>query len=263
MNQIIKVVAVNYLNTQPFLRGLEKSELSKIIDLSAETPAVCAEKLMSGQADIGLIPVASIPAIPNAQIISDFCIGCDNEVGTVALFSNSPIQEIEEIILDYQSRTSVELLKLLVKDFWKKQVRYIKGKPGYEKTAKQGQGVLVIGDRAMDLEEKYSYKYDLGAAWKQHTGLPFVFATWVSTTKLSERFIDQFNHSLAQGLTMIPEIIKTMDSRPHFGLEKYYRENISFDLTPSKRQALQLFMKSLGYNLDEKLFRPMALGNQS
>ena len=265
MRDKIKVVAVSYLNTKPFLKGLENAEVKNEIELSVATPAICAEALIEGKAAIGLVPVAMIPKIPNAKIISDYCIGCDGQVGTVALFSNDPIDNINEIILDYQSRTSVQLLKILMNDYWKKNdggsnhpIQYRLGEKGYETGAKNGQGVLVIGDRAMDLDHHYQYKYDLGSAWKAHTGLPFVFAAWVSTKELPSAFIDAFNIGLTKGLDMIPELIQTLDQRPHFSLEKYYREYISFELDEKKLSALALFMKSLGVNISNNIFLSVA-----
>ena len=111
-----KVSAVSYLNTIPFIYGLKNSPIFDQIELSLDYPALCADKLLNNQVDIGLIPVATIPKIKNAQIISDYCIGSDGKVDTVCLYSNVPILEIESIALDYQSRTSIELLKLLLNE---------------------------------------------------------------------------------------------------------------------------------------------------
>jgi len=260
MKEKTKLVAVSYLNTKPFLEGLKGGGLNKELDIEVATPSDCAAKLISGEASIGLVPVAAIPNIPNAKIISDYCIGCYGEVGTVALFSNDPIESIESIVLDYQSRTSVQLLKLLVKDYWKKEVDYIQGEAGYENNCEKGQGILVIGDRAMDLKGKYKFKFDLGDVWKKHTNLPFVFAAWVATKPLDELFVGQFNLSLSMGLSQIPKLIKQLDNRPHFSLNKYYQIYLSFDLDTQKIKALELFLGQLGYEMKEGLIRPLEIG---
>jgi len=260
MKDKMKLVAVNYLNTKPFLTGIQEGGLAKMLEVKVATPAECAEKLINGDAAIGLVPVAAIPSIPNAKIISDYCIGCEGEVGTVALFSNVSIDSIESIVLDYQSRTSVQLLKLLIKEYWQKEVEYINGQAGYEFNCDINQGVLVIGDRAMDLKSKYKFKYDLGDIWKKHTNLPFVFAAWVATEDLDELFIDQFNMSMSLGLTQIPKLIKELDIRPHFSLNKYYQIYLSFDLDDQKIRALDLFLGKLGYERKEGLIRPLQIG---
>ncbi len=116
------VSAVSYINTKPFLHGLELSSVRNKILLTQETPAQCAQKLLSNEIDIGLVPVAVIPLLKNPQIVSPFCIGSNGVVKTVCLFSEVPLEEINTIYLDYQSRTSVLLVQLLMKEYWKKEV---------------------------------------------------------------------------------------------------------------------------------------------
>ena len=111
---MIKVSAVSYLNTIPFIYGLRNSELMQQIDLYIDCPSVCADKLINNQVDIGLVPVVILDQLNNPKIISDYCIGANGPVDTVCIYSDVPIEEIESIYLDYQSRTSVELLKILL-----------------------------------------------------------------------------------------------------------------------------------------------------
>ena len=112
----------------------------------------------------------------------------------------------------------------------------------------------------MDLESTYKYKYDLGEVWKRHTRLPFVFAAWVSTKEISSDFIERFNASLAIGLDAIPQIIAALDHRAHFSLAKYYNEYLSFDLDKEKIKALDSFLNKLGFQLAERMVRPLELG---
>ena len=98
---MIKVAAVSYLNTKPLLYGLIKSGLQDEIDLQLNIPSECASKLVAGEVDMGLVPVAIIPEIKGARIISDFCIGTVGTVKTVCIFSQCPIEEIEHLYLDY------------------------------------------------------------------------------------------------------------------------------------------------------------------
>ena len=107
---MIKVSCVSYLNSQPFIYGLKNNSIINEIELSLDVPSVCAEKILSGKADIGLIPVAVIPQLKESHIISDYCIGADGKVETVLLLSDVPLEKIKSILLDYQSRTSVLLL---------------------------------------------------------------------------------------------------------------------------------------------------------
>jgi chorismate dehydratase len=101
----IKVGAVSYLNTKPLLYGVKRSGLMDKIELIEEYPAKIAQMLLDNQIDVGLVPVAIIPKLKEAYIITDFCIGAEGEVASVCLFSEVPVEEIETVILDYQSRT--------------------------------------------------------------------------------------------------------------------------------------------------------------
>ena len=119
-----KVSAVSYLNTVPFIHGLKQSELIHNIDLQLDYPSICADKLINGTVDFALVPVVVIPKL-QAHIISDYCIGADGVVDSVCLYSDVPITEIESIGLDYQSRTSVELLRLLLTEYWQNTMKNI------------------------------------------------------------------------------------------------------------------------------------------
>ena len=118
MNKI-RVSAVSYTNTKPFVYGLQHSGILDRIDLSLDIPSDCAAKVISDEADLGLIPVAALLSIPEYHIISDFCIGADGPVDSVFLFSEKPVEEIRSVSLDAQSRTSNGLARVLLKYHWK------------------------------------------------------------------------------------------------------------------------------------------------
>ncbi|MEO8795423.1 MAG: MqnA/MqnD/SBP family protein, partial [Daejeonella sp.] len=118
MNKI-KISAVSYTNTKPFVYGITNSPIIDKVDLSLDIPSTCANKLIDNQVDIGLVPVAALLRIPNYQIITDYCIGADGPVHSVFIFSEKPIAEIKTIRLDEQSRTSNNLALVLLKNYWK------------------------------------------------------------------------------------------------------------------------------------------------
>ncbi|MBO9660683.1 MAG: hypothetical protein J7527_17810, partial [Chitinophagaceae bacterium] len=100
---------------------------------------------------------------------------------------------------------------------------------------------LVIGDRALEQRKISTYIYDLGSEWRGITGLPFVFAAWVSTKPLPEDFMRDFDAANALGLKHIDEIVK---ANPYdvYDLKKYYTVHLSYDLTPAKRMGLERFL---------------------
>ncbi|MGI8892212.1 MAG: menaquinone biosynthetic enzyme MqnA/MqnD family protein, partial [Bacteroidia bacterium] len=198
--QRVKVSAVSYLNTKPFLYGLENSSVKDFIELSLDIPSVCAEKLINRQAEIGLVPVAAIPLIQDARIVSDFCIGAEGKVKTVNLYSQVPLSEVNKIFLDYQSRTSVLLVKLLAGKYWQIEPEWENASPGFIKEITNTSAGLVIGDRTFSLEGKFPFVYDLAEEWYKFTKLPFVFAAWVANKDLPESFLQAFNEALSFGV---------------------------------------------------------------
>lgn len=258
VNGKYKLTAVSYLNTKPLLYGIFKSDIAKKIDLQLDMPSVCAQKLKDGKADLGLVPVAAIPELETPHIISNYCIGTVGAVKTVCLYGARPIEEWTAVYLDYQSRTSVELTKLLLKDYWKLNPILLPAQPGYESEISGSIGGLVIGDRTVGLDKKFPYVYDLGEAWMAHTGLPFVFAAWVSNRPLDAAFIAEFNASLLLGVAAIPELIYLIPSpQPGFDLQEYYTKYISYRLDDAKRKALSLFLSLISRKEQPTVFRSL------
>jgi len=246
MEKRIKISAVSYLNTKPLIWGLSNHPIMEQIDLSLDIPSVCASKLKNKEVDLAFAPVAVIPSLETPNIVSDFCISCTGRVKTVCLFSDVPVEEIKEIYLDYQSRTSVQLLKILLKDYWKINPELLDSKSGYEHKIKDQTAALVIGDRAIDISKNHKYVYDLGECWKALHDLPFVFASWISLDALPTTFINAFNDAMQLGLDNRQKIIKDFSvSYPNFDIKKYLYQYIEYDLSPLKKSALKLFLSSM------------------
>jgi chorismate dehydratase len=240
----IRVAAVSYLNTKPLIYGFEKGMMHDEIELLTDFPASIADMLIRDEVDISLVPVATIPSLKEYYIITDYCIGTIEEVASVCLFSDVPMAEIKTILLDYQSRSSVGLLKVLLKDFWKINVELVSGDACYEEKISGNTAGLVIGDRAFIQRKKRKYIYDLGTAWKEMTGLPFVFAAWISNKQLPDEFVKNFNKATGEGFNHLPEIIAA-NRYEHYDLKKYYTENISFNLDEEKRRGLEEYLRRL------------------
>jgi chorismate dehydratase len=236
----IRLSAVSYLNTKPFLYGIQNSQelLQYISELKTDIPSVCATKLMSGEADLGLIPVAVIPELPSPFIVSDYCIGAEGPVHTVMLYSRKPLDEVKKIYLDYQSKTSVKLVQVLAKDWWKISPEFIPAKIGFENTFEEA--AVVIGDRTFELNGKFPFEYDLSEEWKKMTGLPFVFACWVSNKPLEKEFTIVFNEALKTGISAIEEVAR-INAIKGIDLKEYFQKYISYDFTSEKKKALNLF----------------------
>jgi len=239
-----RIGAVSYLNTRPLLLGMEQSPFKERIDLVKSYPAQIAQALLDDTIDIGLVPVAIMPLLKNPQIVSKYVIGAEREVASVALFSQVPMDQIEKVYLDYQSRTSVALAKILLKQHWKKEVEFLIATEGYINEISGKTAGIIIGDRALASLNHFEHIYDLGLAWKAHTGLPFVFAAWVANKTIPSEFMEAFDVANGYGLTHLDEVIALIPtSEQVYDLHKYYTENISYTLTEEKKKGLESFLK--------------------
>ena len=242
-----KVSVVSYLNTIPFIYGLKNSPIFDQIELSLNFPSLCSDKLIRGEVDIALVPVVVLPQLENPHIFSNYCIGANGKVGTVCLYSDVPITEIESIALDYQSRTSVELLRLLLTEYWQLNPELKKSKQGFEEDIKENHAALVIGDRAFALNAKHKFIYDLSAIWKEMTDLPFVFAAWVANTQLPQNFITTFNKAIEKGLSDIDKALAQEGSNYSNceNAEDYLNNKISYSLDSEKQKGMELFLSKI------------------
>ena len=239
------MAAVSYLNTKPLLFGLRTSPIIKEIELVEDYPAKIAQLLIEDKVDIGLIPVAATLRLPTWHLQTNYCIGCDGPVASVCLFSEVPLEQIEYVLLDYQSRTSVNLARILLLDYWQKSVTLIDATgEDYRSEIKGTTAGVVIGDRALEQRLCSKYIYDLGEAWKEHTGLPFVFAAWISNKVLPSSFVQEFNSALGEGFDHLNEIVEQA-AFSAYDLKTYFTKNISYNLDEKKAEALQLFLSKI------------------
>ena len=240
----LRLSMVSYINAKPFQLGLEQSGLINEIELLLEVPSESARKLQEREVDIALVPAASLREIPNAEIITNFCISANGEVASVGLFAELPVEELTHIYLDYQSRTSVQLLKILLHEYWQKDVTFIKAYPGYENEIKGTTGGLIIGDRAIQQKGDFQFSYDLAAYWKAHTDLPFVFAVWVAHQSIDTAFEKRLEEAFKLGMTQKERVIDfyRKEYEQYLDVEHYFEENIEYQLNPDKLRALDLFL---------------------
>lgn len=239
----IRVGIVSYLNTRPLIYGLKLSPIASQVELIEENPARLAEMLKHDEIDLGLIPVAAIPELKESHLAGQYCIGTEGEAASVCLFSEVPLGQIKKVYLDYQSRTSVELLKWIMREYWGIHPEIIQAvDEDYRKEIKDNTAGLVIGDRAFEQRKLSTFFYDLGAEWKKITGLPFVFAAWVSNKKLPDEFLKLFDEANSVGLGHIDEIVA---SHPFdlYDLKKYYTLHLNYRLDERKQKAMEYFLE--------------------
>ena len=238
----MKVCSVSYLNSIPFVYGLEKSGIE--INLSLEIPSVCGQKLLNNEVDLALLPVVVIPNLDYADIVSPYCISSDGVVQTVCLFSEVPLEQIDTILLDYHSMTSNALVKILCKHFWQIKPKFKISDVDFESNIKGNTAGVIIGDRAYNYRDNFPYVYDLSEAWKKFSGLPFVFACWVSNKPLDSSFKKAFSSALEYGISNLDLAFSEKSDAFDTKIDKmkYLKEVINYDLNDEKRKSMQIFL---------------------
>ncbi len=231
----VRVSAVSYTNTLPFLQGVKASSVMEMIELSVDYPAECARKVITNEADLGIIPVAALLKVTDPMIITDYCIGSDGAVDSVFIFSDKPIAQIKSLRLDLQSRTSNGLARILLKYYWKNEVDIV-----WEGDA---DAYVLIGDRTFGKKESVPYVYDLGHFWKELTGLPFAYAVWVANKELPGDFVARFNKALAEGVARPKDVITGLPTYPNFDYEFYLTRSLDFNLDDRKREAIAKYLE--------------------
>lgn len=239
-----KVSAVSYVNSYPFVYGLQQKEIARFIKLSLDNPADCSYKLLKNQADIGLVPVVTLLDLDFYKILSEYCIGAVNNVQTVMLYSHSSLEQIDTVYLDGQSRSSNMLCRVLSKNYWKKEIQFIFNTSDELPDLKPKEAAILIGDRVFQTKRGYTYKYDLSKEWNDFTGLPFVFAVWTANKELNPDFQKRFELAIEYGINHMDEAIETLAKEEQKDILKdYYTKNISYIFDKEKEKGMNLFLE--------------------
>lgn len=244
----LRISAVSYLNTLPFVYGIRNSGLLSNYDLQLDIPSECARKFINREVDIALVPAAALANLKAYQLLNDYCIGASGKVKTVLLLSQIPLNEIKTIHLDYHSLTSVNLVKILSKHHWKINPQWINLDELTEMNLVKLESIVAIGDKTFLLEKGFTYVYDLAEEWRNFTQLPFVFACWVAQENVPSDILNNFNAALGWGIQhKLQSIEELFDAKrfPNVDLKEYYEKNIDFIFDESKHIAFELFLKYL------------------
>lgn len=244
----INIALVSYQNTIPFLYGLQHSENKLNVNLLLTPPFKCAENLKNHKADIALIPAIKLLEFSDIHIFSSYCIAASEKVYSVALFSNTPVEQLTKIYLDTDSRTSVELLKILTNEYWLISPEWASlNSFDLLNSLDTNEGCLLIGDKVFQYEDKFTFKYDLAEYWYKHTGTHFVFAVWVAKNIITKQCEESINSALRHGVENIDKAICEYGGTfiPTDKLRSYLNNNIEFEFTKEKKNGLELFLSKV------------------
>jgi predicted solute-binding protein len=245
----LRVSAVSYLNTWPLVWGFLHGPQQGRFDFRFDLPARCAEALAKGEADIGLVPCAEIERM-GLFFLPDVGIACEGAVRSILLFSKVPFEEIRTLAVDSSSRTSVALVRILLRERYGVEPALTAQAPKLDDMMRDSDAALVIGDPALRLEpEKLPWRWlDLGSEWTNWTGLPMVFAAWAGRKEALEQpgVREAFVASWRWGTEHLDEIASRAREERGFEGElarTYLKQHIQFELTPRHLEGLGLFRR--------------------
>ena len=174
----LKLAIVCYVNSLPLSWGFIHNRPKDRFELEFSPPALCADKMAAGSVDIGLIPAIAYQRIPNLRIIPNLSVASKGSVRSVLLVSKVPWSRIRTVALDQSSRTSVALLRILLRMRCQLDPTLYSHEPELASMLRRRDAALLIGDAALTADTAGLYRYDLSEAWREETGKPFVFAFW-------------------------------------------------------------------------------------
>ena len=254
---IPKIGSIDFLNADPLCQKL--AEVESRWEIIADLPSVLANSLRMGDLDVALVPQVEACRNENYKILPGYCISCDGPVGSILLFGDKPWDQLEKVSVDHASNSSVQLLSVL---------RHLDGLSPLElkvgpsnlsalEDQEQGESVLLIGDSALEHAVSSVPRLDLGMMWKERTGLPFVFAFWLSRGPIQDWIVESIRKTAQLGLadrTSIAE--KYCQKNPGIldvpAAVDYLHEKIRYDLGEPQIEAISEFHR-LRCELDNSL----------
>jgi cyclic dehypoxanthinyl futalosine synthase len=180
MSQRLRLIAVSFLNARPITYGIERGLVgAQHFDLRFAEPSRCAAAVAAGEADLGLMPIASYAASSEElRVVPGIAVASRGPVRTVVLVGQVPWEEMTAIALDGASRTSQMLARLLTKERGLHPDFVEVPHDQIANAASGTRGALIIGDLGLQIDGRFRHVYDLGEKWHGLVGLPFVYAVW-------------------------------------------------------------------------------------
>jgi chorismate dehydratase len=252
--------SVNYLNCRPLVYGLG-GENDPLFTLRFDPPSKCAALLEAGEIDLGLIPTIAYADRRGDCIVPGVAIASEGPVASVALFTRAPVSAIRSIALDTSSRTSVALTRILCARRFGIAPSFEPHAPDLPSMLAKHDAALLIGDPALLVDHKALgedvEKMDLGQAWTDMTGLPFVWAFWSGRAgaaspeavsrlqaakragmRVSDALADDYVAGTPQYRALARQYLREhikfdLGDRMLAGLRSYYREAASLGIIPT------------------------------
>jgi chorismate dehydratase len=266
----LRVAAISFLNPAPLLYDFEHdpaaSRLRANYTLHYTSPANCAQQLLNNEADLGLIPIASLT--PDLAIVPGCTIASHHQVRSILLLVKNSgnlstaeaLTRVRSIAADAASRSSIAYARILFQHFHHTHSTIVEQPADAIAMLASADAALLIGDPALlarehpaaiDAAHPGLLWLDLATLWREHTGLPWVAAVWAvrppalnPSTLTAAQLIADLNTSRDHGLAAIDDLVREWTPRIAISpatIRTYLTQNIHYTLDPACLQAIQLF----------------------
>lgn len=238
--------AVDYLNARPLIFGLEQGGGAGRIELSQDTPAALADRMVAGELEIALLPVIELARLADVEVVPGLGIVTRGPARSVRLVSKVPIADVRSVALDPESRTSNALVQVLFAEVWHGRPEFGPGPLSLGRALDRYDAAVRIGDKALfELVPDGLEVHDLGEVWTNHTGLPFVFAVWAARAGVVDQEIHEILHrSCRDGTRFLDRIAEDYAwngvRHPELSRE-YLRHGILYRLGSDEIRAMESF----------------------
>lgn len=247
MRSKIRIGAVCYLNTRPLVEGLREGAMADRVELSFDVPSALADRMSRGALDVALLPSIELCRIPDLQIVPGLAIGARGPARSVLLVCRTHPGQARRVALDPESRTSNALTRVLFAEGWNARPDFFLGIPDFDGSGDEADAVVRIGDKALFEPVPDGWTaWDLGEAWWNLTGLPFVFAVWACRPGVLDRELYRALHDARRrGSARIDRIaggyVWRGRSRPRVAAA-YLREAMRYRLGGNETRGLRGFL---------------------
>ena len=260
----LRIAAIRFLNPAPLMWDFEHQPLSEALaeryQIHWMLPSECADRLASGVADIGLVPIASLAATPGLRILPGCTIaskGCVRSLLLVRRAARS-IKDLRSVAADTASRTTLAYSRILFHKWGNPDVPFLPMAADLDSMLDRADAAIVIGDPALlALEERANrfertgedlIYHDLAEEWHVLTGLPFVSAVWgiACSGALDERIAEDFVSSRDHGLRNIEALVAEWSRKlpiPAETIHTYLTTNIHYILDEECREGMRVFFR--------------------
>jgi chorismate dehydratase len=263
-NQPVKLAASSYLNSAPLIWSFVRGSMQDRVDFTEALPARCADMLAKAEVEVALVPVIEYQRANDVSLVPDVCVGSKGEVRSVLLVSRKQqLESIRSVALDESSRTSATLVKIIFREFLRRDAEWTTRSPDLDEMLERNDAALIIGDPAMVFTRGDLRIWDMASLWRNYTGLGFVFAMWMLNDSAMDRVrtID-FATARAEGVENKPEIISEYQKLlglSRGSLQDYLDNNICFRLDNQMQQGLNLYYELAHKNRLIEVIKPLRM----